>query len=92
MTHPGELISAFLDGEVTGEEHSQIAEHLEGCSSCHEEFENLNAARTAVRSLLVLEIPPGLIPSGNETAGVIPLSRRPPVWIAAAAAGWHRAA
>lgn len=86
MTHPGELLSAFLDGEVTGEEQSQIAEHLAGCSSCQEEFESLNAARAAVRSLLVLEMPPGLVPSGDEMAEVIPLNRRPPVWIAAAAA------
>lgn len=86
MTHPGELLSAFLDGEVTEDERNQVADHLTTCASCESDLEDLNAARTALRSLLVMEMPSGLIPSGEESAEVLTLPRRPPVWIAAAAA------
>ena len=86
MTHPSELLSALLDGELTDDERARIADHLGTCSVCQEELDDLNAARTAVRSLLVVEMPPGLVPSGENPAEVLPLTRRPPVWIAAAAA------
>ncbi|MDR9451744.1 MAG: zf-HC2 domain-containing protein, partial [Acidimicrobiia bacterium] len=85
MTHPSELLSALLDGELTGDEEVRIAEHLATCSGCREELDDLNAARTAVRSLPVVEMPPGLGLSGEQPAEVRPLTRRPPVWIAAAA-------
>lgn len=86
MTHPSELLSALLDGELTDHEEVRIAEHLETCSVCREELDDLNAARTALRSLPVVEMPPGLGQSGENLAEVLPLTRRPPVWIAAAAA------
>lgn len=86
MTHPSELLSAFLDGEVTEEEQNRVVEHLAVCGSCGDELEDLHAARTAVRSLLVLEMPAGLVPSEEGMAEVLSLPRRPPVWVAAAAA------
>jgi anti-sigma factor RsiW len=86
VTHPSELLSALLDGELTDGERARIAEHLAICSVCQEELDDLNAARTAARSLLLVEMPPGLVPSGENPAEVLPLTRRPPVWIAAAAA------
>jgi len=86
VTHLGELLSAFLDGEVTEDERSRVGGHLATCLACWDEFNDLNSARTAVRSLLILDLPPGLIPSQEGVAEVLPLSHRPPVWIAAAAA------
>lgn len=86
MTHPGELLSAFLDGELDHRERNQVTEHLGTCSSCAEELNGLHFARAAVRSLPVLEVPPGLTPAENQAARVLPLTRRPPVWVAAAAA------
>jgi len=86
VTHPSELLSVYLDGEVTGEEKGRVAGHLATCPACRDEFNDLTFARTAVRSLLVLDLPPGLLPSEGGVAGVLPHTRRPPVWIAAAAA------
>ena len=86
MTHPGELLSAFLDGEATEEERNQVVDHLAACALCREDLEDLNTARTALRSLVVLEVPSGLVPSSQDSAEVVTLPRRPPVWVAAAAA------
>ena len=72
MTHPGELLSAFLDGELDHRERNRVTEHLGTRTSCADELNGLHFARAAVRSLPVLE--------------VLHLSRRPPVWVAAAAA------
>jgi len=84
VTHPGELLSAFLDGEITAAERSRVMDHLTGCSECRAELESLNGARTALRSLPILD-PPAMI-ARSRTAEVMSLPRRPPVWIAAAAA------
>jgi anti-sigma factor RsiW len=84
--HSGELLSAFLDGEVTEHQRLEIAAHLSECPACRAELEDLNGARVAVRSLPVVDLPPGLLPTDEQVAAVVPITRRPPVWIAAAAA------
>ena len=43
--------SAYLDGAVSGQKMHDIAQHLEGCSSCDREF---NALRDMQRSLAIL--------------------------------------
>ncbi|MBU1494140.1 MAG: zf-HC2 domain-containing protein [Actinobacteria bacterium] len=85
MTHPGDLLSALLDGELTPEEIGAVSEHLDMCAACRAELEATAAARTALRSLPVLDPPPGLLP------GTAPVPRRRmlrPVWgwVAAGAA------
>ena len=84
MTHPGELLSAYLDGELTREEHRRVLDHLDGCEPCRAELADLDSARTAVRALPMLE-PPSLA-APEPVADVIPLRRRWPVRVAAAAA------
>ena len=85
MSHPGELLSAFLDGRASADEAAQVMSHLEECAPCREELDAVNQARTALRSLPVLDPPPWVV-AGGRVAEVLPLTRRPPVWIAAAAA------
>lgn len=63
MNHPGDLLSALLDGELTTEERLRLSAHLEGCRECRIELGAIGAARTALRSLPVLEPPPGLLPA-----------------------------
>jgi len=41
MAHRGELIPAYLDGEVTGEEKEWLEEHLAVCAHCREELQAL---------------------------------------------------
>ncbi len=94
--HLGELLSAYLDGEVTGDEEERVVLHLDGCPACRDELLDLDAARTAVRSLPVLE-PAGfadkitreqpVVAPPVEAARARRRSRaRPMAWAAAAAA------
>lgn len=84
MTHPSELISAYLDGELTGAERAKLVEHLASCGRCSADLEDLQRVRTAVRSLPVLDIPEGLMPEAE--AEVIPAHRNRGVLLGAAAA------
>lgn len=84
MSHPAELLSAYLDGEVTDEERRVIARHLPDCELCRAELVDLHAARSALRSLPVLDLPSGFFEAGSP-GPVVPFGRRPRVWAAAAA-------
>jgi len=81
MSHLGELLSAHLDDEVTPEERTRIEAHLAGCSECSRELEDLDAARSAIRTLPLLDPPRGLVP---RPAARAPWLRRR--WVAAAGA------
>lgn len=84
MTHASELISAYLDGELTAEERKRLHGHLSDCSRCVVEMEEMQAVRTAVRSLPILEVPEGIVPEAESE--VIPLHRNRGVLVGAAAA------
>ncbi len=94
--HLGELLSAYLDGELTGDEEERVVLHLDGCGLCRDELLELDAARGAVRSLPVLE-PAGFVDKITREMPAVPVpitaaadrrrSRmRPTAWAAAAAA------
>lgn len=84
--HLGELASAYLDGETSAAESLMVVEHLADCERCRLEMADLHAARSALRSLPVLELPVGLLAGVGPPAEVVPLRRRPLSWVAAAAA------
>jgi len=84
VTHPSEMISAYLDGELIGDETSKLLSHLATCGRCSAELEELQSVRTAVRSLPVLALPAGLVPEAD--AVVVPIHRNRGVWVGAAAA------
>lgn len=84
MMHPSELISAYLDGELHGSELQQLVDHLGGCGRCSAELEELQRVRSAVRSLPVLELPPGVVPEADPV--VVPLHRHKGMWAGVAAA------
>ncbi|MEA2002024.1 MAG: zf-HC2 domain-containing protein [Actinomycetota bacterium] len=56
-THLGEQLSAYLDGQLATTEHGFVLSHLEFCTDCRLELHELDAARTAIRSLPGLEPP-----------------------------------
>ena len=87
MSHSADLLSAYLDDELTADERTQVAEHLAVCGECRDELSFVQSAAVAVRSLPALEPPPGLIPKvapwrrrrrwqalGTATAGVAALA------------------
>jgi anti-sigma factor RsiW len=82
VNHPGDLLSAYLDGEVTRTEAEAVAAHLAACAPCRDEIDDLAAARTALRALPLVDPPPGLLPD----APVIRFRKRRWVWAAPAAA------
>lgn len=85
MIHLGELLSAHLDGELNLGEARLVAGHLEVCGACRAEFDDLAAARAAVRTLPGIELPETVLAAIPATERRRP--RRPaPQWAAAAAA------
>jgi len=84
VTHPSELISAYLDGELIGDETHQLLNHLATCGRCSADLEEMQRVRSAVRSLPILELPTGLVPEAD--AVVVPIHRNRGVWVGAAAA------
>lgn len=46
-----ELLSAWLDGELTEEKRSRVAAHLDGCSGCRRELARLTALNEALKDL-----------------------------------------
>ena len=84
MTHPSELISAYLDGELSADEHSKLSQHLGTCGECAAELEEVQVVRAAVRALPVVELPPGIIPEADDV--VVPMHKNRGVWVGAAAA------
>ena len=59
--HPGDLLSAHLDGELPPEAEDRVDEHLEGCGACRAELDDLAAARRTLRSLPPVPAPAGLV-------------------------------
>ena len=53
-------LSAYLDGELPTVEHRLVFDHVHDCQECRHELYELDAARTAVRSLPGLD-PPGFL-------------------------------
>ncbi len=86
MTHPSELISAYLDGELTARERGELAQHISTCGRCAADLEGLQRVRAAVRALPVVEVPVDIYGSVAVDAAVLPLHRNRGVWLGAAAA------
>lgn len=55
--HYGVSLSAYLDGELPTAEFENVFSHLHECAECRTDLQDLDAARTAVRSLPGIEPP-----------------------------------
>lgn len=84
MRHPDEALSAYLDGELHGQELQGLLRHLGECGRCSAELEDVQFVRAAVRSLPVLEVPDDLVPEMD--GNVVPIREKRAVWVGAAAA------
>ena len=85
QSHHGAELSAFLDGELATGEHQTLQAHLAECAECRAELHDLDAARTAVRSLPRLE-PPEFLDTHRVAAQHRRLPRRWQVATVAASA------
>ncbi len=68
--HLGELLSAYLDGELSAAEQRRVSDHVISCADCRAELHDLDRARIAVRSL------PGVETGQFDQIPVLPRSRR----------------
>src|SRR5437660_8141806 len=60
-THPDpEQLSAYVDGELTGDERDDLEQHLTGCSDCSATLRALRATLADMRAL------PAPVPSEQE--------------------------
>jgi anti-sigma factor RsiW len=88
--HPLEMLSALLDGELAGPEYDEVMGHLGSCAFCREELRDLDAARTATRSLPVLDVPEDTltmpVPVPITAARSYSRRRRALAWASSAAA------
>jgi hypothetical protein len=57
--HPGELLSAYLDDELTAAERAHVEGHLESCAWCRADLDEEREIRSAVRALPTVEPPVG---------------------------------
>lgn len=74
MSHPDDLLSAYLDGELEAWQERQVRSHLEACGACRQELHDAHEARAALRALPAPDLPPGLLePAGP---GSMPTGRR----------------
>jgi len=72
------LISAYIDGELTGAEMLEIRRHLSDCPECTEEYESIRATKLALSRLATAAPRPDLAESIIRTLDVVrvPLYQR----------------
>ena len=58
--HPGDGLSALLDGELSPQDEVAVQAHLVGCMACRQEMEAVQVARLWIRALPPVEPPFGL--------------------------------
>jgi len=82
--HFGDSLSAYLDAELPTIEYQNVFVHIQECTECRADLHELDAARTAVRSLPGLE-PPEFLEVYRESRDLRRIAR--PGRVAAALAG-----
>lgn len=60
--HSADRLSAYLDGELSGEETNDVVAHVVACRECRADLQEFDRARTAIRALPGVETPEGLLP------------------------------
>jgi anti-sigma factor RsiW len=74
--HPGDLLSALLDGELTVDEATEVRAHVDGCPVCRAELEDVRIARRFLRELPAVEPPAWALAEMLAGDKVVSLGRR----------------
>ncbi|MDP9329339.1 MAG: zf-HC2 domain-containing protein [Actinomycetota bacterium] len=71
MTHPEELLAAYVDGSLSTQDRAAVETHLASCDHCRGELALARGARSALSSLEEIPAPAGLTQRAiDEAAGV----------------------
>ena len=74
--HPGDALSALLDGELEADEAAAVRAHVDTCTDCRVELDVLRDTRVRLRSMAAVE-PPAEFAAWLDSAGVVvPMRRR----------------
>lgn len=73
--HPGDALSALLDGELDAADAATVADHVAGCAGCAAELDDIRRARRALRELPAVEPLPGFLESLQPRSNVVSLER-----------------
>jgi hypothetical protein len=93
--HPGDLLSAYADGELTSAERAAVDAHLGICPACRQELEGTRRAKAWIAALPEIEAPFGFLermlldPSDHRRRrdrwariGAVSLAAAASVWLA----------
>lgn len=83
VPHLGEVVSAYLDGELPPAERRRAESHLAGCDFCRDELTDMMFVRARLRALPMLELPPEM---RRKAPATTPIYRRARLLVGAAAA------
>ena len=83
VPHLGEVVSAYLDGELPALERRRAESHLAGCDRCRDDLTDMMFVRARLRALPMLELPPEMTATAPTVA---PIYRRAKLLVGAAAA------
>ena len=72
-----ELLSSYIDGEVSASEARRVEEHLTGCDECAAELESLRATTMLLSRLPVLETPRSYALTAADVEEATPQRRLP---------------
>ena len=81
--HLGDVVSAYLDGQLSASDRYRAESHLAGCDRCRDQLTDMMFVRARLRALPILELPaePAVL-----TGAVVPVHRRHRILMGAAAA------
>jgi anti-sigma factor RsiW len=83
LRHLGDIVSGYLDGELSASERHRAESHLAGCDHCRDQLTDMMFVRARLRALPMLELPAEPNVVGTE---VVPIHRRTRILMGAAAA------
>lgn len=84
--HPGDRLTAYLDGALPSKEAAELAAHLAECAHCHGMLEDLLAVRRVLRAVPDPRPHPSLLPRTLARLEARRHRRTLSQWIAAGAA------
>jgi len=79
MSHPGPLLTDYVDGTLGPEPRAEVESHLQGCATCREEVRLARAGKRAAAAVPSPAVPPDLAEQAIDEARRVARERSPEV-------------